>query len=152
MPPFIPPSGQTSSPGKPGSHAPTGRQTPSAHSPEPTYPPEPPQPAPRMIAEAQLHATRAKQIDRAVKQCTATPATKDFGLVTPSGKVLKFNQAGDTKAAQTLKNAALKPGKKLKAEVTGTMPPDSTTVNVASFAVKGKQKPVSATASPSSRQ
>lgn len=82
--------------------------------------------------------------DRGVVQCAATPSTRAFGLAMWNGvkgysRLLPFDEVGNERAAEALRDVIVKPGKKLEAKVTGTMV-DGTTVDVDSVDVKGKHK------------
>lgn len=86
----------------------------------------------------------ARLFDRGVIQCAATSSTRAFGLATWNGtegysRLLPFNQAGNERSAEVLRDVIVKPGKKLEAKVTGTMV-DGATVDVVSVDVKGKHK------------
>lgn len=98
---------------------------------EPGVPTEPP-----MTDEA---AVRANKVDDAAKVCFASLSAQALGLATSDGQVLQFDQEGNAKAKEALKDADLEPGKKVKAKVSGTMK-DETTVIVASIDIKGSGK------------
>ena len=88
---------------------------------------------------------KAQKFDDAAKQCVATASTQTFGLALSDGKVVKFDQEGDAKASEAVKETTVQPGKKIKAKVTGTME-DNDTVKVASVEVKGKRSSTPAAA------
>lgn len=81
---------------------------------------------------------RAERIDNAARQCPASASTQKFGLSMSGGQVVQFDNSGNTKAQDALREVAVKPGKNIKAKVTGTMQ-DKQVVRVASVEVKGKR-------------
>jgi hypothetical protein len=81
---------------------------------------------------------KATRIDKAAKQCPASPSTQNFGLAMSGGQVVQFDSSGNSKAQEALKGIEVQPGKKIKAKVTGTME-NQQTVRVASVEVKGKK-------------
>ena len=81
---------------------------------------------------------KAERMDNAVKQCTPSALTQTFGLALSDGQVMKFDEQGNAKATDAVKNTAPEPGKKIKAKVTGIME-ENDTVRVASLEVKGKR-------------
>ena len=64
--------------------------------------------------------------------CEPTASTVAFGIELPDGKVLKLDSAGNTKAAEAMKNNAGKSS--LQATVTGSM--DGQTVKVETIDIK----------------
>lgn len=79
---------------------------------------------------------RANKVNDAARTCAATPSTQTLGLATGEGQVFQFDHDGNAKAQEALKNVDVKPGKKVKAKVTGTLQ-NGTTVMVASIELKG---------------
>lgn len=96
-------------------------------------------PSPGMSPADQAKMAQANRVDNAAKQCPATPSTQTFGLAMLGGQVVQFDKDGNAKAAEALKGVELRPGKKVKAKVTGAVE-NNTTVRVASVEVKGKGK------------
>ncbi len=83
---------------------------------------------------------RMEQEDRmnsAIKKCTPTASTQNFGLAMGNGQVVQFDNEGNLKASEAMRENPAEPRKKVKAKVGGTMQ-NSTTVNVASLEVKSK--------------
>jgi hypothetical protein len=115
----------------PGSGGPGATPGSAQRGPEAGLPTEPP-----MTDEA---AARANKVDNAAKVCFASLSAQALGLATSDGQVLQFDEEGNAKAKEALKDADLDPGKKVKAKVTGTMK-DETTVIVASIDIKGSGK------------
>ncbi len=131
------PGGQTG-PGQ----APATSQTPQ------TFPAPTESPNPAMSPADQARAARANRVDSIAKQCSATQTTQDFRLAVGDGQVLRFDQEGNAKASDALKGVELRPGKKLKAKVSGRLGNGGTTVEVASIEVKAKRaSPASSPAS-----
>lgn len=93
---------------------------------------------------------KAEKVDDAAKQCVPTASTQTFGLALSDGQVMKFDDQGNAKASEAVKDTAAQPGKKVKAKVTGTMD-DNDTVKVASVEVKGGKRSLSPGAAPSGR-
>lgn len=81
---------------------------------------------------------RANVVNRAAKHCGVSTASATVGIATGEGQILKFDQAGATKARQALRTAdpQLKPGKKIKVKVSGMLA-DASTIAVASIEIKG---------------
>ena len=84
------------------------------------------------------------------RKCAATSATTSFGLVLGSGELMKFDSEGNSKASDEMKEVAVRPGKPVKARVTGTKE-SGDTLNVASVEVRGKHPGSSPAARPSGR-
>lgn len=93
---------------------------------------------PGMSPQEQEQQARANAINHAEKECVATPSTQAFGLAMSGGRVLRLDPSGNEKVLDALKRVEVKPGKKVKAKVTGTKE-GATTVNVSSVQVKGKR-------------
>ncbi len=127
------PGGQQPGGVPPGSATPGG-QTPA------TSPSFPNQGAanPDMNQAQTAQMAKAERIDKAAKGCVASPSTQVFGLAMSGGQVVKFDNGGDSKAQEALKTAEVKPGKSIKAKITGVMQ-DRETLRVASVEVKGKR-------------
>ncbi len=93
------------------------------------------------MQSAQLH--RAEMVKEKVKMCTprqsATqrPSTQ-YGLVTSSAHLVKFDAVGNLKTMRALKTSIPTPGKPVKAKVTGVMTNGANTVIVASIEIKGQ--------------
>jgi len=121
----------------PGGGGQGGMQGPGQRGPEPGVPTGPPMTD--GSADERAAAARASKVDAAAKVCAASLSTPTLGLATSDGQVLQFDQDGNAKAKEALKDADLEPGKKVKAKVTGTME-DETTVKVASIDIKGSGK------------
>ena len=83
---------------------------------------------------------KAERVDKAAKQCIASPSTQNFGLAMSGGQVVQFDSGGNSKAQEALKEVQVQPGKKIKAKVAGTMQ-NNVTVSVSSVEVKGKRAP-----------
>jgi hypothetical protein len=83
----------------------------------------------------QARAAQQARMDSATKQCSATPSTQNFGLVTSGGQVIQFDTEGNAKASEALKQNPVESGKQVKAKVAGTMENNST-VDVASVDIK----------------
>ncbi len=64
-------------------------------------------------------ACRTKDLASHTKECALNCAKGGFGLVTPDGKLVKFDEAGNAKALAALK--ATSKEKDLKARVSGKM-------------------------------
>ena len=75
-------------------------------------------------------------VDHAVKTCTPKTPTAHFGLLVSGEHLLKFDALGDVKAMKALRVAANRPGKTVKAKVTGVIEAVDT-VRVASIEIKG---------------
>jgi len=103
--------------------------------------PGPPTPtsSPDMNAAEQAQLDEVNRVENATKACVASPLTQALGLATPDGHVMQFDQDGNGKVREALKNADVQSGKQVKAKVTGTME-DKNTVKVAAVDVKGKGK------------
>lgn len=93
---------------------------------------------PNMTPAQSAEMARAERIDNAARQCPASASTQKFGLSMSGGQVVQFDNSGNTKAQDALREVAVKPGKNIKAKVTGTMQ-DKQVVRVASVEVKGKR-------------
>jgi hypothetical protein len=104
----------------------------------PTYPGLDTGQNPDMNQQQAARMAAAERVDTAAKQCAASASTQQFGLAVSSGEVLRFDNAGDAKAAEALKNAELRPGKKVKAKVTGAVDTNDM-LRVASVDIKGKK-------------
>ncbi len=65
---------------------------------------------------------KGKDVASHTKQCNLGCAKSGFGLVTPDGKFMKFDEAGNAKALAAIK--ATDKDKDLRAKVTGTMDGD----------------------------
>ncbi len=89
--------------------------------------------------QEQARIAQENRVDNAAKQCAATPATQSFELALGNGQVMQFDPDGNSKASESLKQASVEPGKKVKAKVEGTLE-NSTTVKVASVDIKGNGK------------
>ena len=61
---------------------------------------------------------RGKDLASHTRECALTCARSGYGLVTPDGKFLKFDEAGNARTLASLKK--LSKDKDLKAKVTGT--------------------------------
>jgi len=70
---------------------------------------------------------KGKDVAEHTKKCAMGCAKSGFGLVTPDGKFLKFDEAGNAKAMAALKATAK--DKDLKATVTGTEDGDTLKVD-----------------------
>jgi hypothetical protein len=88
--------------------------------------------------EQAAEVARAEKVNDAAKQCVPSSSTQAFGLAMSGGEVVKFDNAGDSKAQEALKEVQVRSGKTVKAKVTGTMQ-DRATVRVESVEVKGKR-------------
>lgn len=67
------------------------------------------------------------------KGCTATATTREFGLRTSDGKILRFDAVGNQRAADAITNqkkwsAAASAGKSISAKVVGSLNGDTLTV------------------------
>ncbi len=62
---------------------------------------------------------RGKDLAGHTRECALACAKSGYGLVTPDGKFLKFDEAGNARALASLKK--LTKDKDLKAKVTGTL-------------------------------
>ncbi len=82
---------------------------------------------------------RAALIEDAIKRCAASESTSEFGLALSSGRLIEFDQDGNSKASQAFKLAELRPGKPAKATVEG-IEESSGSVHVMSVKIKGKHK------------
>jgi hypothetical protein len=80
---------------------------------------------------------QADKLEHEAKQCVATTSTTLFGLVPAGGRMVRFNDDGNTKAGEALRTTIVEPGKPVKAKVTGILAGDDT-VNVSSVEIKGK--------------
>lgn len=78
-----------------------------------------------------------ERMDSAIKKCTPTPSTQSFGLAMNNGQLFQFDEEGNLKAIEALRENPAEPGKKVKAKVGGTMQ-DNTTVKVASVDIRSK--------------
>jgi hypothetical protein len=88
---------------------------------------------------------QADKLDNEAKQCGATAATTVFGLVPAGGPMVRFDDQGNTRAAEALRAVTVEPGKRVKAKVTGILA-GGDTVNVSSIEIKGKHtSPAAAT-------
>ena len=65
---------------------------------------------------------RTKDLASHTRECAVTCAKSGYGMVTPDGKFLKFNEAGNARTLAALKKATAE--KDLKAKVTGTLDGD----------------------------
>lgn len=81
----------------------------------------------------------AAMIDDAVKKCPASESTSDFGLALSNGRVIEFDQDGNSKASQAIKVAELAPGSPAKATVEA-FEESGGSVRVTSVQVKSKHK------------
>lgn len=95
--------------------------------------------SPDMNAAEQAQLDEVNRVENAAKVCAASPLTQALGLATPDGRVMQFDQDGNGKVKEALKNADVQSGKQVKAKVTGTME-EKNTVKVAAVEVKGKGK------------
>jgi hypothetical protein len=77
-------------------------------------------------------APEAQPSSPVANACEPTASTVAFGIELPDGKVLKLDSAGNTKAAEAMKNNAGKSA--LQATVTGSM--DGQTVKVETIDIK----------------
>ena len=102
-----------------------------------------------MSPEEQAQMARASLVDKAVKQCTASESTQEFGLAMSDGQVMQFDPDGNTKAKEALKDAEVQSGKKIKAKVTGVSMVENNyqVLKVASVGIKGRGKRPSSGAS-----
>jgi hypothetical protein len=82
---------------------------------------------------------RAALVEDAIKKCAASESTSEFGLALSSGRLIEFDQDGNSKASQAIKVAELRPGKPEKATVEG-IEESSGSVHVTSVQIKGKRK------------
>ncbi len=62
---------------------------------------------------------RGKDLAGHTRECALTCSKSGYGLVTPDGKFLKFDEAGNARALTSLKK--LSKDKDLKAKVSGTL-------------------------------
>jgi hypothetical protein len=90
------------------------------------------------ISQAQAaQMAQADKLESEANQCVATASTTAFGLVPSGGPMVRFDDEGNTKADEALKNTAVEPGKRVKAKVAGTLA-GRDTINVSSVEIKGK--------------
>ncbi len=120
------PSGQSQ---MPSSGYPSGQQSTPEQYPTATSGPD--------ATQAQM--ARASIVDKVATQCAAKDSTQSFGLVTGDGQIMKFNQEGNAKASEALKENPVPAGKKVKAKVTGTTEGNSG-VQVTSVEIKAKKE------------
>jgi hypothetical protein len=83
-------------------------------------------------AAAPAPAPEAQPSSPVANACEPTASTVAFGIELPDGKVLKLDSAGNTKAAEAMKNNAGKSA--LQATVIGSM--DGQTVKVETIDIK----------------
>jgi len=74
---------------------------------------------------------RGKDLAGHTRECSLSCAKSGFGIVTPEGKFLKFDEAGNARTLSTLKK--LTKDKDLKAKVTGTVDGDVIRVQAIDF-------------------
>jgi hypothetical protein len=91
---------------------------------------------------------KATLVDNAARQCAASASTQVFGLVLSGAQIVKFDNDGNAKASEALKEVTVPAGKKVKARVTGMME-HRDTVKVASIELKGKRFSPLASSTPS---
>lgn len=144
-------TGEASEPQPDGGQQPSGgggMTGPGEGNPNTTLPPATiaNQTAPEMSQAEAARMAKAARIDKAAKQCPTSSATQMFGLTMSGGQVVQFDQAGDAKAAEALKEVSVQPGTKVKAKVTGVMA-NANMVTVESVEVKGKRSPQGSAAS-----
>jgi len=90
------------------------------------------------ISQAQAaQMAQADRLESEAKQCVASVSTTAFGLVPSAGPMVRFDDEGNGKAGEALKNATVEPGKRVKAKVTGALA-NGDRVNVSSIEIKGK--------------
>jgi hypothetical protein len=65
---------------------------------------------------------RGKDLAGHTRECAVTCARSGYGMVTPEGKFLKFDEPGNARTLAALKKAVKE--KDLKAKVTGTLDGD----------------------------
>ncbi len=65
---------------------------------------------------------KGKDLASHTRECAVNCAKSGFGLVTPEGKFLKFDEAGNARTLAALKKSTKE--KDLKAKVTGTLSGD----------------------------
>ncbi len=94
------------------------------------------------MQSAQLH--HAEMVKEKVRMCTPRQTatqlrpTTQYGLVTSTARLVKFDAVGNLKAMRALKTSMPAPGKPVKAKVTGVMTNGESTVMVASIEIKGQ--------------
>ena len=74
---------------------------------------------------------RGKDLASHTRECAVTCSRSGYGLMTPEGKFLKFDEAGNARTLATLKKLAKE--KDLKAKVTGTLDGDILKVETVDF-------------------
>ena len=74
---------------------------------------------------------RGKDLASHTRECAVACAKSGFGVVTPEGKFLKFDEAGNARTLSALKKATKE--KDLKAKVTGTLDGDVLKVETIEF-------------------
>ncbi len=74
---------------------------------------------------------RGKDLAGHTRECALTCSKSGYGLVTPDGKFLKFDEAGNARALASLKK--LSKDKDLKAKVSGTLEGDVLKVQAIEF-------------------
>ena len=82
---------------------------------------------------------RAALVLDAANKCPASESTSEFGLALSSGRLIEFDEEGNSKASQAVKVAELRSGKPAKATVEGIVESIGP-VHVTSVEIKGKRK------------
>lgn len=90
-------------------------------------------------SDVKARMRRAALVQGVIKKCAASPSTSEFGLALSGGRLIKFDQQGNSKARQAIKVAELPPGKPAKATVKGIVE-ISGSVHVTSLQIKDKRK------------
>ena len=92
----------------------------------------------RELALQAAQLKRANLMEQQVKACAPQRPTSHFGLFVSDGYLLKFDAAGDFKALDALRALPVRPGKNVRAKVTGVMVEEADTVRVASIEIKSQ--------------
>ena len=82
---------------------------------------------------------RAQLVEGAARKCAPSKSTSQFGLALSSGRLIGFDQDGNSKASQAIKVAEVRPGKPAKATVKGIVERNGL-VHVTSVQINGKHK------------